>query len=345
KQEMLSVGGDVAVAKGALTGVTKKTDCLLMGNLSQFNRLFEKLKKQPFGLGRLAQDLSCAIANYQRDRFTLNLGRFKLNIGRRTQIMGIINLTPDSFSGDGLYGQDAEEIISTTEQMVNDGADIIDLGGESSRPGARPVSEEEELIRVIPIVKILSKKIKVPISIDTSKPQVARQALDSGAAIVNDISGLRNPKMARLVARYKAAVVIMHMQGTPKTMQKEPRYTDVAEEVIEYLDSRIKQAQGLGVDKEKIIVDPGIGFGKRYEDNLELLKRLSEFKVLGLPILVGPSRKSFIGKVLNVEPNERLFGTIASCVLAVNNGAGIVRVHDVKEVRQALRVNDAILNA
>ncbi len=349
KQEMLSLGGDVAVTRGALTGKARKTDCLLMGNLAQFNRLNGKLNLQPFGLSRLRRDLSDALTNYQRDKFKLDLGRFKLNLGKRTHIMGIVNLTPDSFSGDGLYSLPVARcplpvIIGFVEKMVNDGADIIDVGGESTRPGTKSVSVKEELKRTIPVIKKLAKKIKVPICIDTYKPEVAQQALDNGALIVNDITGLRNPKMIKVVARYKAAVVIMHMKGTPRTMQDSPVYVSLIDEIIEYLDNAIKFALNGGVDKEKIIIDPGIGFGKTLGHNLEILKKLNEFKVLGRPILVGTSRKSFIGKILKVEPQERIFGTVSSCVLAVKNGAEIVRVHDVKEVKQALKVLDSINN-
>jgi dihydropteroate synthase len=194
------------------------------------------------------------------------------------------------------------------------------------------------------VLKALAKKIKVPISVDTYKPEVAERALANGAAMINDITGLRNPKMAKVVAKYKAAVAIMHMQGNPRTMQKNPRYVSLIDEIIEYLADAISRAEAAGIDKEKIIIDPGIGFGKTAEHNLQILKRLSEFKALGKPILVGPSRKSFIGRVLNLGPQERLFGTISSCVLAAAGGAKILRVHDVKEVKQALKVADTINN-
>jgi dihydropteroate synthase len=340
KQEMLSLGGDAALARDALTGKVRETDCLLMGNLAQLDRLSGKLNKQPFGLGKLAGDLSRILTNYQKDNFTLDLGRYKLNLGKRSHIMGIVNATPDSFSGDGLYK--SPEIIDYVENIIKDGADIIDVGGESSRPGARAVPVKEELSRTIPVIKALAKKIKKPISIDTCKPEVAKRALDNGAVMVNDITGLRNPGMAKVIAKYKAGVVIMHMQGTPRSMQKNPQYRSLIEEIIEYLDCAIKRAEGAGIDREKIIIDPGIGFGKLTEHNLEILKRLAEFKVLGRPILVGTSRKSFIGRILNVPPQERVFGTVSACVSAVQNGAKIVRVHDVKEVRQALKVLDAI---
>lgn len=280
------------------------------------------------------------------DNFSINLGKYRLSFRKRPFIMGIVNLTPDSFSGDGLYGKwQIDNIIEHVEKMVRDGADIIDVGGESTRPGAKAVSIKEELARVIPVIKVLSKKIKVPISIDTYKPQVAREALDCGGLMVNDIAGLRNPKMLKVVAKYKAAVVIMHMKGNPLTMQKNPVYKSLIDELIEYLHKAIERAVSAGIDKDKIIIDPGIGFGKTTEHNLEILKRLKEFKVLGRPILVGPSRKSFIGKILNVQPQERIFGTVSACVLAVKNGANLLRVHDVKEVHQALEVAAAIINS
>jgi dihydropteroate synthase len=350
KQQMLSLGADVAVARDALTGKLKKTDCLLMANLSQYSRLTQKLKKQPFGLENIASDLSKTLANYQRESFILDLGRYKLNLGRRTYIMGVVNLTPDSFSGDGLCGKwqmangkwKLKKIIEYGEKLVEEGADIIDMGGESSRPGAKPVSLKEELNRTIPVLKSLSKKIKVPISIDTHKPEVAKAALDNGALIVNDITGLRNPEMLKLISRYKAGVVIMHMKGEPSTMQKNPEYVSLIDEIIKYLADAVSRAQAVGIDKEKIIIDPGIGFGKLLRHNLEILKRLKDFKVLGRPILVGPSRKSFIGKILNEEPQRRTIGTVSACVLAAKLGAKILRVHDVREVKQALKVFDAL---
>src|SRR3989338_4309286 len=345
KQEMLSLGGDVAVARDALTGRIKRTDCLAMGNLSQFNRLNKKLKKQPFGLNEISRNLEQTLGNYQKDRFCLDLGKFKLRFRTgKTYIMGVVNLTPDSFSQDGLYGQNLNYIVDYAEQMVKDGADIIDLGGESSRPGAKPVSLKEELSRTIPVIKILAKKIKVPISIDTYKPQVARQALDNGANIVNDITGLKNPKMAKLIAKYRAGVIIMHMQCEPATMQNKPVYKNLITEIIGSLDKAINQAVSNGIEKEKIIIDPGLGFGKTKEHNLEILNNLHEFKVLGRPLLVGPSRKSFLSKILNLGPGMRIFGTVSACVLAAKNGANIVRVHDVKEVKQALKVSEAINN-
>lgn len=345
KQEMLSLGADAAIARGSLTGEVKKTDCLLMGNLSQFDRLVNKLKKQPFGLNRLSAQVSAALLNFQKDRFVLDLGRFSLNLGNRTHLMGILNLTPDSFSGDGFYGSKQEDIVEYAQKLVRDGADIIDVGGESSRPGAVPVGLKEELKRVIPVIKALAKKIKVPVSVDTYKPEVAKQALDSGASIVNDISGLRNAQMAKVTARYKAGVVIMHMKGRPRSMQKNPRYDSLIDEIMCYLKKKTEEAREAGIDENRIIIDPGLGFGKTLGHNLEILRNLRDFKALGKPILAGASRKSFIGSILNAKPQERIFGTVSSCVIAAKNGAKIIRAHDCKEVKQALRILDEVNNS
>jgi dihydropteroate synthase len=258
--------------------------------------------------------------------------------------MGIVNITPDSFSQDGLYPSSLERIIDIAEEMVCDGADIIDVGGESTRPGAKPVSLKKELSRITPVIKALARKIKKPISIDTYKPEVAKRALDNGAVIVNDITGLRDHNMAKLIAKYKAGVVIMHMKGSPRTMQDNPRYVSLIDEIIEYLGCAIKKAEGAGIDREKVIIDPGIGFGKTTEHNLEILKHLAELRVLGRPILVGASRKAFIGKILNVGIQGRAFGTAAACALSAKLGAQLVRVHDVKEVRQALKIYESINN-
>lgn len=343
KQEMLSLGGDAAVARGALTGKTKKTGCLLIGNLSQFNRLNQKLKIQPFGLRSLAQTLDLTLKNYRKEEFNIGLGKYRLGLANaKVGIMGIVNVTPDSFSGDGLYYSSLGEVVKYAQKLVSGGAGIIDVGGESSRPNAEPVSLKEEIERTIPVIKALARKVKVPISIDTYKPEVAQKALDCGASLVNDIGGLRNPKMAKTVARNKAAVVIMHMKGRPRNMQKNPRYACLIEEIIDNLELAIKRALDAGVDKDKIIIDPGIGFGKTAQDNLEILQNLQDFKVLGKPIMVGTSRKAFIGKILDAGPQERLSGTISSCVMAAQNGAKIVRTHDVRQVREALDVFSAI---
>ena len=342
KQEMLSLGGDVALARNVLTGKVKEADCLVMGSLSQLLRLSNKLNMQPFSLANLSKELKSTLKNYQKERFQLKAGKYKLNLGSRTHLMGILNITPDSFSGDGLSHLSVSEIVEYALRMVRDGADIIDLGGESSRPGAKKVSLKNEITRVIPVIKALVNKINVPISIDTCKPEVAKIALDNGATIVNDITGLRDAKMVKIASCYKAAVVIMHMQGNPRSMQKNPCYNSIIDDISEYFKLTIKKARDLGVNEESIIIDPGIGFGKTLSHNLEILRRLKEFKSLGMPILIGTSRKSFIGRILKTEPDNRLLGTVASCVNASVNGANIVRVHDVKAVKGALKVSDSI---
>lgn len=351
KQEMLSLGGEAAVSRDTLTGRDAKTDCLLIGNLAQFSRLTEKLNRQPFALDKLSKSLALALANYQNDSLTLTLGRHKFDFKKRSFIMGIMNLTPDSFSSDGLYRQatgdknSINDIVRFAQELVRAGADIIDVGGESSRPGARPVTLKEELRRTIPVIKRLSRLIKVPISIDTRKPEVARQALDNGAAIVNDITALKNPLMPGIIRRHKAAVVLMHMKGAPCNMQRNPAYVSVLDEVREYLSKAVERALAAGIEKNKIIVDPGIGFAKTSGHNLEIINNLKELKILGCPILIGTSRKSFIGSTLNLKVQERLLGTVSSCVLAAKNGANILRVHDVAYVSQALRMADAINRA
>lgn len=261
---------------------------------------------------------------------------------RRTAVMGIVNVTPDSFSDGGRYF-DLEKAIAHGIALARQGADIIDIGGESTRPGARPVSAGEEMERVLPVIRGLRRAVSIPISIDTTKADVARAAVDEGADMVNDISALRfDPAMAPLIAAAKLPVVLMHMQGTPRTMQQSPRYQDVVEEVKEFLRNRIRFALEAGVSAERIIIDPGIGFGKELDHNLALLRGLPVLTSLGQPLLVGPSRKTFVGKLLDVGPEERLEGGLAAAVAAVLAGANIIRTHDVKETRRAVRMADAL---
>jgi dihydropteroate synthase len=258
------------------------------------------------------------------------------------RIMGIVNNTPDSFSGDG-FGGDFEAAVRAGLSMFDCGADIVDVGGESTRPGAPPVRLDEELMRTTTVIEGLSKVHPGRVSIDTMKPEVAEAALYAGAAIVNDVSGLRNPRMREVVAEHDAAVVLMHMRGDPRTMQVKPRYRDVVGDIMTYLEARIDEAEEAGINPRKIMVDPGIGFGKTIDHNLEILRRLHELRTLGKPIVVGVSRKSFIGRISGMPGNERLSGSIAAAVLAVREGASIVRVHDVKETAIALRVAHAIM--
>jgi dihydropteroate synthase len=270
---------------------------------------------------------------------------FLLDFSNKTYIVGILNVTQDSFSDGGLYF-DKSAAIKRAIQMVEEGADIIDIGGESTRPGAEPVTVEEELRRTIPVIEVLAKEINVPISIDTYKSEVAKKALDAGASIVNDISGLRfDPEMAKVVSEYKVPVVIMHIKGRPKDMQQNPVYEALIPEVMDYLREGIRLAKESGVSEDKIIIDPGIGFGKTFNQNLEIINNLREFTLLEKPILIGLSRKAFIGKILgNVSVTDRLEGTAAAVAISIMNGANIIRVHDIREMVRVARVADAIKN-
>lgn len=258
--------------------------------------------------------------------------------------MGIVNITPDSFSDPGEY-LDKNKAVARGMKLVEQGADILDLGGESTRPGAEPVSPSEESKRIIPVIKELRKNTDVLISVDTTKADVAEEALAAGADIINDISAFRfDDRMPLLASDSGAPVVLMHMKGVPKTMQSNPYYEDLYQEIRCFLEERIATATAYGIKKEKIIVDPGIGFGKNLAHNLAIINNLDFLEDLGRPILVGISRKSFIGKILNLPPHERAEGTIASAVLSVLRGAHILRVHEVEQVRRAIAVAEAIVN-
>lgn len=265
-------------------------------------------------------------------------------LGQRTWFMGIINITPDSFSDGGSY-LDKDKAVERGLELVSEGSDIIDIGGESSRPGSDPISKEEEMRRVVPVISELRKRIDTLISVDTTKSEVAQAALDAGADIINDISSFRfDPRMMTLVAQKEIPVILMHMKGNPKTMQINPHYQDLLKEVKEFLNERLEEAQAQGIKKEKIIIDPGIGFGKKLKDNLILINNLHFLEEFNRPILVGISRKSFIGKILNLPPQERLEGTIASAILSHIHGAHILRIHDVEAVKRAILVAEAIIS-
>lgn len=259
----------------------------------------------------------------------------------RPLVMGIINATPDSFSDGGMF-RDPATAAEHGRRLAEQGADLLDIGGESTRPGAAPVSAEEELRRVVPVIRRLARLVRIPMSIDTSKSVVAEAALDAGAALVNDVTALRDPDMAAVAARSRAAVVLMHMRGSPRTMQRRPRYRDVVEEVAVFLLEAARHAESAGIAPERIIVDPGLGFGKTAAHNVELLQSMDRIVRLGYPVLVGPSRKSFIGSLAGGEAHERLGGTLAAVDAARRAGAHIVRVHDVQPVVQFLRMSDAL---
>jgi len=258
--------------------------------------------------------------------------------------MGVLNVTPDSFSDGGRYHQ-PEAAVEHALAMIEQGADLIDIGAESSRPGSDPVEEEEEIRRLLPVITAVCRQASVPVSVDTTKAGVARRALDAGAAIVNDISALRfDPMMGQVVTQAGAGLVLMHMQGTPKSMQCDPQYRDVVAEVRHFFVERMKAAEEVGIDPEQILLDPGFGFGKNVTHNLTLLTQLDQFAVLGRPIVAGVSRKAFLGQVLDRQVGERLMGTAAAVAVAVLRGARIVRVHDVGPMRDVVRMVEAILH-
>jgi len=334
KQEMLSLGADAAVARGVVNGSIDRSDALILGTRKQVRRLVRKLRPQPFGLKALAAELQELLAREEPREFRWHGGVLRLD--GRPLVMGILNVTPDSFSDGGDYF-DREAALDRALQMVEEGADLLDVGGESTRPGAPPVSREEEERRVVPVIEHLAHRVGVPISVDTYKAAVARRAVEAGAALVNDVSGLRmDPAMARAVADLGAGLVVMHMRGDPRTMQSDTRYTDLVGEIFRALEESVDRAVEAGVPRDRVWVDPGIGFGKSAEQNLVLLRRLGEFRSLGCPVLVGASRKSFIGRTLGIEdPKDRLGGSLAAAVVAVWNGARILRVHDVRATRRA----------
>jgi dihydropteroate synthase len=268
----------------------------------------------------------------------------QLVLGEKTLLMGILNITPDSFSDGGRYFS-PQAAIKHAEAMVAAGADIIDVGGESTRPGASPVTAQEELQRIVPIIRQLYQSLPVLISVDTYKAEVAIAALEAGATIINDISGLKfDPGLAQVVAKYQALLVLMHIRGTPQTMQQLPPSRDIWSEIITDLTTSITVALKAGVAKEQLIVDPGIGFGKTVSENLAIVAQLSRLAVLGLPILLGTSRKSFIGKLINRLESDRLWGTAATLTTGILQGAHIVRVHDVAPMREVAQISDALLS-
>ena len=327
KQDALSVGADFAVPKGTIIAQTPTVDGLLIATKRELEALSKKELAQPFGLKKLA--------HYLQQLLSLTIEH------EDVEIMGIINANDDSFYSQSRFmGGSA---ISMIEQMIKDGADIIDIGAVSSRPGAKMVTKEEELERIRPIVdEIYTQKLyeKVRFSIDSYTPEVLEYVLDRGFCIVNDITGFQNDAVCKITAKYNATAVIMHMQGTPQTMQKDPRYIDVIDEVYTYLQTQIKKVESFGIGN--IVLDVGIGFGKTLKHNIALLQHLSHFQTLNKPLLVGASRKSIIDNISPSPTHKRLGGTISLHLKAVENGAKILRVHDVYEHHQALKVKKAL---
>ena len=273
----------------------------------------------------------------------LSIREYNFHWGQRTYLMGILNITPDSFSDGGQFNT-MQSAIAQAKYMIDHGADIIDIGGQSTRPGAEQISFTEEFNRVIPIIKAIRQQFSIPISIDTTRAKIAQDAIAVGADIINDISGgTFDEEMLTVAGRLDVPIILMHMRGNPQIMQQMTDYQDLVSDITDFLSHQIQKAIACGVDSSKIIIDPGIGFAKTPEQNIELLRRLSEFKALKVPILLGTSRKSFIGKIINQkDPQKRVWGTAATCCSAIMSGADILRVHDVAEIYDVSRVTDAI---
>ena len=345
KQEMLAAGGDVAISQYAIPPHGKKTDALVIGTKTQLRILSMKMKMQYERLNEAGEKISGLIESMEKTH-EIVIGK-TLRTGKRTLIMGILNVTPDSFYEGGKYSS-VESALERAREMVEEGADIIDVGGESSRPGSLPVSKDEELSRILPVIKAISDELDVPISVDTYRAEVAEEAIKAGAGMVNDITAMGGDEsMAEVVSEHGVPICLMHMKGTPQNMQKNPHYDDTMAEITKFLHERAEYAMAKGIDEKNIILDPGIGFGKRtgegIEDNCEIIARLAELKSLGFPVLVGASRKTFIGNLSNTRVEERLEGSLGAEAMAIANGADILRVHDVKETKRMAMVVDRIV--
>jgi len=344
KQNMLSLGGEACVPENSLRDLDSRGDVVLEGTHKQLLKLSRKLKAQPFSLPSVGSGIAALVEN------SVKKERSKFRVGEQTlgfppaRVMGILNVTPDSFSDGGKFFS-VEAAVEQAIRMVEEGADFIDVGGESTRPFSSAVSVNEELDRVIPVIEELRKRTDCLISVDTYKSEVAQKALEAGAHIVNDIYALRyDEDMAEVIKQYDASVVLMHMKGTPSDMQSDPCYDDVVKEIYLFLRERSNEAVEAGISEDKIMVDPGIGFGKRLCDNLEIIRCTGAFSSLGYPVLIGPSRKGFIGQITGRPMEGRTSGTVAVSALAAFAGADVLRVHDVGEVISGLKMTEAVVN-
>jgi dihydropteroate synthase len=338
KQEMLARGGEAAISWKVLNLHEETTDVLVFGTVTQLRLLVEKLKQQPFGLKELATMLEQSLQNQIRTCTPASFGRWSFLWGKRTYLMGILNLTPDSFSGDGIFGR-VDAALAKADQLVREGADLLDVGGESSRPGHTAVSAQEEWNRVKEFLREFLPQAPIPVSLDTNKLEVAQKGLDAGVHLINDIWGLKKERaIAKLVREAGAGLVLQHNRA-------QTDYGDLLSETLADLAASIQTALDEGMDREKLIIDPGIGFGKNADQNFTILKQLAAFRSLGYPLMVGPSRKSFLGQVTGQPPAERVFGTAAAVCLAVTNGADLVRVHDVKAMKDVIQVCDRTIRA
>ncbi|UNC93911.1 dihydropteroate synthase [Candidatus Contubernalis alkalaceticus] len=343
KQEMLSKGGEAAVAHGVGDFSQDKTDILLMGTLKQYKQLILKLKIQPFGLKAISADIEEALNQYNNHHWMnsskeniLKLGKKAFKLGQRTLVMGILNVTPDSFSDGGRFNK-LDNALEQARLMVQQGIDILDIGGESTRPNHQSVSEQEEMERVFPVLEKILKELEVPVSIDTYKASVAEEALKMGAHMLNDIWGLKkDPRLASVAARYEVPLCIMHNRTVHQ-------YQDLMKDIVFDLKESVNLACEAGVKNENIILDPGIGFAKNLSENLEVMNHLEEISALGYPVLLGTSRKSMIGKVLDLPPEARLEGTAATLTLGITRGVDIVRVHDIEYMKRVVDMTDAMV--
>jgi dihydropteroate synthase len=342
KQTALSIGADCAVNTGVVSGKAGRTAAVLFVTRRQLRVAMARLKEQPECVARLVPWLESLESRLFVPDSVVRFGRKMVDLSARTYVMGILNVTPDSFYDGGRH-LDPGAAAARAVEMQEQEADFIDIGAESTRPGSEPVSAKEQLARILPVMRLIRRQVKRPVSVDTTSARVAEAVLDAGAKMVNDISGFAfDKRMARVVAEAGVPCVVMHIRGRPKTMQRNPEYQDLMAEVVDGLEAALERGEKAGAKREQMIVDPGIGFGKTAEHNLEILRRLGELRTLGRPILVGPSRKSFLGKVLGLEPEQRLEGSVAASVLAATHGASILRVHDVEQTVRALRVADAV---
>jgi dihydropteroate synthase len=339
KSYLETLGGGLVMSKGAHDYTVRETDVLISGSRRTLQLLAARLKGEPYGLDAVSAEIVACTTGGNR---TISWGSRTLDFTHKTYVMGILNCTPDSFVPSSRAAT-IKEAMKSAHEMISAGVDIVDVGGESTRPGSEPVPLEEEIRRVIPVIQALRVDSDVIVSVDTRKKEVAERALDAGADIINDISGLRhNDELARLVARRRVPVVLMHMRGTPKTMQKNPFYKNTISEILRELQPSIAAAIGSGIAPEMIIIDPGIGFGKRIQDNLRIIKELASLKSLKFPILVGLSRKGFIGEILDRPVEKRLIGTVTANTLAILNGANIIRVHDVGDAVEMVKIIDSV---
>jgi dihydropteroate synthase len=337
KQELLSVGGDAAHARGVADHSVRASSVLLLATWGQYRRLLPKLRRQPFHLREVADEVDRALREYvAHGTRTVEGAHRSLTLGDRPRVMGVVNVTPDSFSDGGKF-LEPPAAIAAALQMVEDGASVIDVGGESTRPGATPISPEAEWARLEPVLDGLRGRLTVPLSVDTRHAEVAAKAVAAGADLVNDVEGLRSEEMRRVVARSGAAALVMHMRGTPTTMQQDLEYADLRAEVFRALADGTDTAIRSGIPAEKLLVDPGLGFGKSADQSLELLVHVGELRSLGYPVVVGASRKSFLGAALDPgAASERLEAGIAAAVIAAERGVALVRTHDVGATVRAL---------